>query len=119
MARRATLIERERATAEHILVLDAGASLLYDREPATSTRGATSIAALNRLGYDAMTLAGVDIATLSVDELQQRQAEADFPLLSANAPITATGALLAQPYALIDMADHKGRHLGLTDPIRR
>ncbi len=118
MARRATLIEQARATAEHILVLDAGASLLYDRDPALINRGSTSIEALNRMGYDAMTLGGLDIAMLTVKEMQQRQAEARFPLLSANATITATGALLAEPYTLINIADHKVAILGLTDPYQ-
>lgn len=115
MARRATIIDRERAAAEHLLLLDAGAFLLNDEEPALSARGGTSVLAYNKLGYDAVTLGGLDIAMLTVDELLQHKAEAQFALLSANATISATDELLAEPYLLRQVADHSVAILGLTD----
>jgi len=88
-------------------VLDAGDSLLNGQDPAQQSRGSTSIEALNRMGYDAMTLGGLDIALLKVADLQSRIAEAKFAVLSANATVSATGELLA---------DHRVAILGLTDP---
>jgi 2',3'-cyclic-nucleotide 2'-phosphodiesterase (5'-nucleotidase family) len=116
VARRATIINQERAAAEHSLLLDAGDSLLNDQDPAKSTLGSTSIEALNRMGYDAMTLGGLDIAFLTVADLQQRIAESKFVVLSANATVSATGELLAQPYLIREIADHRVAILGLTDP---
>ena len=115
MARRATLIKWERAKAEHVLVLDAGASLLNDKDPAKETRGRTSIEAMNLMGYDALTLGLSDLKHLTTAELWARMAEAEFPILSANAFISGTEELLAEPYALIPMADHVVAVLGLTD----
>jgi 5'-nucleotidase len=116
VARRAAIIDQERAAAEHILVLDAGDSLINDQEPAQRTLGSTSIDALNLMGYDAMTLGGLDFAFLSVADLQKRIAEAKFPVLSANATISATGELLAKPYVVVQMADHRVAILGISNP---
>jgi len=116
VARRATVIAEARAAAEHSLLLDAGDSLLNDQDPAKSSLGATSVEAMNLLGYDAVTLGGLDITLLSVQDLQARLAEADFDVLSANATVTATGELLAQPYVLRQIADHHVGIIGLTDP---
>ena len=80
------------------------------------TLGGTSIAAMNRMGYDAVTLGGLDIAMLDVADLQGRIAEADFAVLSANATVSATGELLAEPYVVREIADHRVAILGLTDP---
>ena len=114
MARRATIIRQEREQAEHILVLDAGNSLLKDRDPAKSTRGRSSIEAMNMMGYDAMTLGLLDLSSLKLDELRQRIGEAKFAVLSANAYVTGTEALLAEPYVVIAMAEHRVGILGLT-----
>ena len=84
MARRATLIDGVRADADHSLVLDAGNALINDRQPAVRTRGATSVDALNRMGYDAVALGLTDVTQLSLDELRARLAEARFPMVSAN-----------------------------------
>ena len=97
------------------LVLDAGNSLLNDQEPAQGSRGASSIGALNQLGYDALGLGMVDINRLTLGELQQRIEQAQFPVLSANATLKGSGKLLAEPYVILSVADHKVAILGLTD----
>lgn len=116
MARRATLIEQERAESERILVLDAGNSLIGDREPAVSSRGRTSIEALNAMGYDAMTLGALDVTMLSLPDLETALGEAEFPVVSANAVVSATGALLTEPYAILERGGQRIAILGLTDP---
>ncbi len=115
VARRATVINRERDYAGHTLVLDAGDSLLSDKDPAKSTRGESSVALMNAIGYDAVTLGLKDVTFLTLDELRQRIEQAEFPLLSANAYVGDSEELLAQPYVVLTVADHKVGILGLTD----
>ena len=62
MARRATIIAQERAEGEFVLVLDAGNSLVGDREPAQGSRGKSSVSAMDLMGYDAMALGPGDLA---------------------------------------------------------
>ena len=88
-----------------------------DRHPAKITRGETSIEAMNLMGYDAMALGSLDVSALTRDELRQRISEADFAVLSANAYIADTQELLADPYIVIEMADHRVGILGLTDAV--
>jgi len=116
VARRAAVIDFQRSPAEHMLVLDAGNSLLGDTDPAVKTRGRTSIQAMNRMGYDAMALGMQDISLLELSELRDRFAEAHFALLSANAYLTGTQELLTDAYIVLPMADHHVGILGLTDP---
>jgi 5'-nucleotidase / UDP-sugar diphosphatase len=114
VARRATVIKQERGRGGVVLVLDAGNSLTGDQDPAFKTKGATSIAALNLLGYDAMTLGSKDLA-LGLDVLRQRIGEAKFPVLSANAVISPTGELIAQPFVVREIGGHHIAIVGLTD----
>lgn len=115
VARRATVIQRERQGADNVLVVDAGNALLNDRDPARKTKGQTSIAALNRMGYSAIALGLLDLTLLTPDELQQRMAEASFPIISANAYITGTQELAAQPYTALTVAGHRVGIMGLTE----
>ena len=114
VARRATLIGNERRQNPHVLVLDAGDSLAGDQEPALRTAGATSITAMNRLGYDAMTLGGRDLA-LGSAALKRRIADAKFAILSANAVYAATGQLVAQPYVVREVGGLRVAVVGLTE----
>ncbi len=67
VTRRAAVIRKEREKATHMLVLDAGDSLLNNQQPAKGTRGKTSIEAMNKMGYDAMALGMLDLSLLSLD----------------------------------------------------
>lgn len=115
VARRAAIIRFQRDQAQHTLVLDAGNSLLGDSDPALETRGRTSVEAMNRMGYDALALGMQDISSLELSELRERLAEAQFPVLSANAYLAGTQELLTDPYVVMAMADHRVGILGLTD----
>jgi 5'-nucleotidase len=113
VARRATQIAEVRANNEHVLVLDAGDSLVGDQDPARETQGQTSVEVMNRLGYDAMALGPGDLG-LGPAILRQRIREARFAVLSANAVETATGELLAKPYVVREFAGHRVAIVGLS-----
>ncbi len=115
MARRATVISQERAKGGLVLLLDAGDSLAADQDPARATQGRSSIEALNLLGYDALALGPADLA-LGPAVLRARAAEARFALLSANAVVSATGELVAQPYITREWAGHRVAVVGLSGP---
>jgi 5'-nucleotidase len=97
-------------------LLDAGDALLNDHHPATTTRGQTSIEAMNRLGYDAMALGLLDLSLLTLEDLRARIAEAQFSVLSANAFLTNTEELIAAPYAIVKVAGRSIGILGITEP---
>jgi 5'-nucleotidase/UDP-sugar diphosphatase len=111
VARRATVIKQARQQGLPVLVLDAGDSLTGDADPARATQGQTSVAAMNRLGYDAMALGPQDLA-LGLSVLRERIAEADFAVLSANAIEAATGTLVATPY-VVRKLDGSGLRVGI------
>jgi len=116
VARRAAIINRERNESPNILVLEAGDALIKDAPAAIATHGATSIEAMNLMGYDAMALGMLDISNLSLAELGARMNEAHFPILSANAYSAETGDLIANPYTIVSYGDLNVGILGLTDP---
>lgn len=68
---------------------------------------------MNRMGYDAMAL-GPEELELGIEKLNLRLAEAEFPVLSANVVLASTGELLAQPYTVLDVGEHRVGVLGLT-----
>ncbi len=113
MARRATFINQEKTRNPYTLVLDAGDSLIGDQDPALRTQGKSSVEAMNRLGYDAMALGPADLA-LGLATLRARMAEARFPMLSANAVLTGTDELVAQPYTVRELAGHRIALIGLS-----
>jgi len=117
VARRATLIRQQQQRSGTTLVLDVGNSLLYDRHPAKATKGQSTIEAYNLMGYQAMTLGKLDLTYLTPDEIRQRMGEAHFPIISANAYITGTQERIAQPYAILDVPNHKVGLVGLTEPL--
>lgn len=66
------------------------------------------------MGYDAMALGEGDLAQLGLDVIRQRMEEAEFPFLSANAYLTGTESLIAQPYAILQVGDRSVAIIGLT-----
>jgi 2',3'-cyclic-nucleotide 2'-phosphodiesterase (5'-nucleotidase family) len=97
-----------------VLVLDAGNSLAGDRDPARRSEGASSIEAMNLMGYDAVTLGAGDLV-LGVEALLACQAEAKFPILSANVVLSGTGDLLVSPYIIEDTGGIQVAVWGLTE----
>jgi 2',3'-cyclic-nucleotide 2'-phosphodiesterase (5'-nucleotidase family) len=80
-----------------------------------ATGGEVIVAGMNMMGYDAMAL-GPNELSLGLDVLQQRMAEAVFPMLSANLVLSGTGDLVAQPYTILEVGDHRLGVIGLTRP---
>jgi len=113
VARRATKIADERKTGGSVLVLDAGNSLTGDRDPALQSAGASSVEAMNLLGYDAAALGPRDLV-LGTTTLRRRMAEASFSFLSANAVDQNTGELLAKPYAVREFDGYRVAIVGIS-----
>jgi len=109
------MVKQERQASSHLLLLDAGDSLLGDRLLGQQTQGKGIVEAMNLLGYDAMALGGGDMR-LGLDTLRQRMAEAEFPFLSANVVLSGTETLFTEPYIIKEMGDHKVAIIGLTEP---
>jgi 2',3'-cyclic-nucleotide 2'-phosphodiesterase (5'-nucleotidase family) len=109
------MVKQERQALSHLLLLDAGDSLLGDRFLGQQTQGKGIVEAMNLLGYDAMALGGGDMR-LGLDTLRQLMAEAEFPFLSANVVLSGTETLLTEPYIIKEMGDHRVAIIGLTEP---
>lgn len=83
LARIAGHVARIRAETEGaVLLVDAG-DTFFDTMLAHETRGAAVVAAMNTVGYDAMTLGNHEV-DLGPDVLRARIREARFPVLAAN-----------------------------------
>jgi 5'-nucleotidase/UDP-sugar diphosphatase len=115
VARRATAIQMARVAAEHLLVLDAGHALLDSGALTGFQPGEVAAEALDRMGYDAVTLGSADLATLGPEGIARLRASAQFALLSANAYPAGADALAAAPYAFFDLGGRRVAVLGLSD----
>jgi 2',3'-cyclic-nucleotide 2'-phosphodiesterase (5'-nucleotidase family) len=115
VARRATLIQRERAAAKDggLLLLDAGDSLTGDREPAIRTKGATSVDLMNRMGYDAIVLGPADLS-LGPETVKQRIAEAKFAVLAADVTDAISKQPVAKPYVIKETGGQRVAITGLS-----
>jgi 2',3'-cyclic-nucleotide 2'-phosphodiesterase (5'-nucleotidase family) len=107
------LVKEERSRNAAVLVVDAGDSLAGDMEPAISTKGASSVEAMNRIGYDAAVLGPADLS-LGPEAVKQRVAEAKFPLLSADMTVATTGEPIAEGYTVLTIAGRRIAVAGIT-----
>jgi len=94
-------------------LLDTGDALVGGGWLGDTTQGEAVVAGMNLMGYDALALGPRELS-LGPELLAQRMAEADFPVLSANVVLTATGELLAEPYAILEVGGRRVGVLGLT-----
>jgi 5'-nucleotidase/UDP-sugar diphosphatase len=113
LARRATFINQVRSESSNVLVVDAGNAITASQGVVMSTEGKVMVEAMNRLGYDAMTLGDQDFQW-GAATLKERMSEAQFPFLSANVYVGGTQQLFAQPYVLKEMAGHQVAIIGVT-----
>jgi 2',3'-cyclic-nucleotide 2'-phosphodiesterase (5'-nucleotidase family) len=111
--RRAAFIRQQRQAAEHVLLFDTGDALIGGGLLGDQTKGEAIVAGMNLMGYDAMALGPKELS-LGSDELSQRIEESDFPMLSANVVLTGTQTLLAAPYTVQQVGDHRVGVIGLT-----
>jgi 2',3'-cyclic-nucleotide 2'-phosphodiesterase/3'-nucleotidase len=95
------------------LALDTGDALIGGGWLGEQTRGAVIVDGMNLMGYDAMALGPYEL-TLGLELLQRRMEEAQFPMLSANVVLSDTGELMAEPYAVLEVADRRLGVIGLT-----
>jgi 5'-nucleotidase / UDP-sugar diphosphatase len=96
-----------------LLVLDSGNSLTGDLPPASTTKGASSVEAMNMMGYDAMAIGAGDLK-LGVATILARVHEAKFAFVSANAVISPTGALIASAFITREVNGRRVAIVGLT-----
>ncbi len=115
MARRAAFIAQQRERFDHLLLLDAGDSLLNDElQPLTiQSQSRLIVEAMNLMGYDAMALGEQDLK-LGPTALRQRMAEADFSILSANVHLAGSKDLFGEPYAIVQLGPYSVGIIGLT-----
>lgn len=98
---------------ENVLLLDAGNALWGQRPLAQQTQGKVTIDGMNLMEYDAMAIGNSDLLW-GPDVLRQRIAESQFPVLSANVLVAGEQQLLAEPYTIVTLGDHKVGIVGLT-----
>lgn len=115
MARRATAIQKERQANDHVLLLDAGSSILGGWEPHYEPKAKLMVGAMNRMSYDALTI-GQGELRLGSEQLLKTMDLADFPFLSANLTRGEGGPLLVQPYSLLRLDGHRVAIIGVTAP---
>jgi 2',3'-cyclic-nucleotide 2'-phosphodiesterase (5'-nucleotidase family) len=117
LARRATFISSARVGTQgaHLLLLDGGNTFWGDSPSAATeqSQGKVMVEAMNLMGYDAMALGETDLQ-LAEDVLRQRIADADFPVLSANVVVQASGESFTAPYMLLEIGGRKVGIIGLT-----
>jgi len=97
----------------HLLLVDAGNTLVSDQPLTSVTQGAAMIEGMNRLGYDAMTLGDQDFRW-GASVLKERMSESRFPFLSANVYTGGAQNLFAQPYVIKEIAGHRIALIGIT-----
>jgi len=73
------------------------------------------VGAMNRMGYDALTI-GKGELRLGSERLLQVMAQADFPFLSANLTRGEGGPLLGRPHVVLPVNGHRVAIIGVTAP---
>ncbi len=96
-----------------MLLLDAGNAVWSQRPLTQQTEGKVIVDAMNLMAYDAMAIGDLDLLW-GLDVLRQRIADAQFPVLSANVLLAGEQQLLAEPYTIVTLGDHKVGIIGLT-----
>ena len=121
ITRRGSYIRQARFAHEHVVVLDAGNTLVGPDDKRTTERELSQtlekakvlIESYNRLGYRAMGIGNYDIL-LGIENLKKLEKQAQFPLLSANLVDAETGETIFPPTAEIEIGGVKIGLLGLT-----
>jgi 2',3'-cyclic-nucleotide 2'-phosphodiesterase (5'-nucleotidase family) len=106
----------QRASTEYLLLLDTGDALVGGGPLGDMSEGEAIVAGMGLIGYDAMALGPKELA-LGLDTVRQRMAEAEFPILSANVALDASGELLAPAYRVVEVGTYRAAIAGLTRPL--
>ncbi len=119
MARIATLADEVRdwndAHGNTTLFLNAG-DILQGTALSTVYKGAPDVKCLNLMNLDAMCIGNHEF-DFGQQNLSKLEALAEFPILSANIYVEATGKHLAEPFVMFTLADGtRAAAFGLTTP---
>jgi 2',3'-cyclic-nucleotide 2'-phosphodiesterase / 3'-nucleotidase len=114
-----TFIKEFRAKHKNVILLDGGdmiqgTPLTYLYNHVESNQPHPIIAAMNYMGYDAMTVGNHEIEQ-GLEVCNRLIAESDFPWLSANS-ILANGKSYFEPYTFLEVSGMNIAILGLTTP---
>ena len=99
--------------SEHLLLLDTGDALKMGEGAESRTMGEDIVAGMNLMGYDAMAIGPYELE-LGAQALRQRLAEAEFPMLSANALWSGDNSYVGEPYTILQVGSHRIGVIGLT-----
>jgi len=108
------IAQARKDVGEGVLLLDAG-DLLGDTMIADLTHGKALIAALNYLGYDALTI-GNHEPDFGTETLRERMGDATFPTVAANLVERNSGKLFTKPYVVKKVGSVSVGILGLAYP---
>ncbi|MCR5220800.1 MAG: bifunctional metallophosphatase/5'-nucleotidase [bacterium] len=97
-----------------VLLLDAG-DAIQDNNLVNFSKGRTAIRFMNAAGYDAATLGNHEF-DYGQEVLEQRILEANYPVVSANIVVEATGRNLIPSHVILEKNGIKIGILGLTTP---
>jgi len=112
IARIATLVDRIRAEAPNTILLDAG-DTIHGTNLANLFKGESVIAAMNAIGYGAMTVGNHDF-NFRLEILAERVAQANFPILAANVRYkTGEPVPFLKPYTIVETGGLKIGIIGL------
>ncbi|MBM4430492.1 MAG: hypothetical protein FJ026_09135 [Chloroflexi bacterium] len=109
------MINEIRLSSHHsVLLLDAGGTLL-GQWLAQQSDGQVIVEAMNAMGYDAMTVGGMDLQ-MGVELALQRAKEARFAFLSCNIVRLQDNSPIFTPYVILERNGTRFGILGLSDP---
>ncbi len=116
----ASIVEEIRRTSDHpVLLLDSGDTIQGSPlEQFTHVRWrepSPTITAMNLIGYDAMAVGNHDF-NFGLEVLRRAEAQAAFPLLSANTVDERSGAPAFAPYRVLEAGALRVGVLGLITP---
>ena len=94
-------------------MLDTGDALTMGEGAESRTMGEDIVAGMNLMGYDAMAIGPYELE-LGTQVLQQRLAEAEFPMLSANALWSGDDGYVGEPYTVLQVGPCRVGVIGLT-----
>ena len=97
-----------------VLLLDAG-DAIQDNNLVNFSKGRTAIRFMNAAGYDAGTLGNHEF-DYGQEVLEQRIGEANYPIVSANIVVDATGKNFVPPHVVLEKNGVKIGILGLSTP---
>ena len=112
-ARLATMVQTQKASNDHVLLLDAG-DALHGQSIANLSSGESIVEMMNLVGYDAMVAGNHDF-NFGQDRLLELESLADFAILGANV-LRPDGTTLLQEYVIKEIGTKKVLIFGLSTP---